>query len=280
MGGNTLNHTGREARAEFRNIIGTTVPLAETPDLSTARQALASEFPHCLSAIDAILGDLSTLTGIRWRPSLLVGSPGCGKSRLAFRIPAVLSMPEPLRYDGAGTSDNTFGGTPRRWSSGEPSIPLEAVRRSGIANPCVILDEADKGATSRHNGRFSDAVLPFLETTTSRAHNDPYIEAPCDLSMVNYIATANNELDLPPMLRDRFRLLRIPAPGPEHLPALARTLVKEIAADRAINPAWGTPLDGDEMEIAARLWPGGSIRRLRSVIEIILSKRDEQALRH
>jgi hypothetical protein len=84
MGGNTLNHTGREARAEFRNIIGTTVPLAETPDLSTARQALASEFPHCLSAIDAILGDLSTLTGIRWRPSLLVGSPGCGKSRLAL----------------------------------------------------------------------------------------------------------------------------------------------------------------------------------------------------
>jgi hypothetical protein len=59
-------------------------------------------------------------------------------------------------------------------------------------------------------------------------------------------------------------------------------LAKEISTDRGINPAWvhALALDGDEMEIAARLWPGGSIRRLRSVIEIILSKRDEQALRH
>jgi hypothetical protein len=35
------------------------------------------------------------------------------------------------------------------------------------------------------------------------------------------------------------------------------------------------------MEVAARLWPtGGSIRRLRSIVEVILSKRDELALRH
>ncbi len=279
LGGNTLTVIGREVRNEFRKIIGATMPLVETPVLATARQTLVREFPHCDAAIDAILGDLKGRT-IKWRPTLLVGSPGAGKSRLANRIPQVLGLPEPQRFDAAGSSDNAFGGTPRRWSSGEPSIPLEAVRRSGIANACVILEEAEKCGTSRVSGRFSDSVLPFLETTTSRVYPDPYIEAPCDLSQLNYLATANNELDLPAPLRDRFRLLRIPEPGPEHLSALSDTLLKEIAADRGISPAWATPLDGDEMEIATRLWPGGSIRRLRSVLEIIFSRRDERALTH
>jgi ATP-dependent Lon protease len=75
--------------------------------------------------------------------------------------------------------------------------------------------------------------------------------------------------------------LRIPEPRAEHLPALAKNLATEVAAERGISAEWYAPgLDGDEMELAGRLWKGGSIRRLRNVIEIILSRRDQLAMRH
>jgi ATP-dependent Lon protease len=272
---------GKEARGEFAKIIGAVLPLAETPDLTAARKILADEFPHATAAIDAILNDLAGRPTIRWRPSLLVGSAGCGKSRLSAAIPRALGLPEAVRFDGAGASDSAFGGTPRRWSTGEPSLPLEAVRRSGIANPCLLLDEIEKSGTGRTNGKFADALLLFLESETSKAHFDPFLQAPANLSMVNYIATCNSELELPKTLRDRFRLLRVPEPKAEHLPMLARTLAREIAQERGIDPAWGpADLDPFEIDVAERLWSGGSIRRLRSIVEILLTKRDEIALRH
>ncbi len=261
-GGNQTTSSGKEAQREFAAIIGKTLPLVETPDLTKARGILAGEFPHAVAAIDAILGDLVGRPTIRWRPSLFVGSPGCGKSRLASRIPAVLGLPV-TRFDGASASDSAFGGTPRRWSTGEPSVPLEAIRRSGVANPCVFVDEAEKGSTSRHNGNFANSMLPFLESETARAHADPFIQAPA-------------------VLRDRLRLLRIPEPTADCLPALCRTLAKEISADRGIDPAWPVELSDFEQDVAAELWSGGSIRRLRSIVEIIISQRNEPAfaLRH
>jgi hypothetical protein len=48
---------------------------------------------------------------------------------------------------------NTFGGTSRRWSSGEHCVPLEAVRRHCIANPLLLVDKIDKAGASRHNAR-------------------------------------------------------------------------------------------------------------------------------
>lgn len=270
--------TGKDARAEFAKVIGRRMPLRETPDLAKARATLAGEFPHCTAAIDAILGGLRG--PIHWRPTLLVGSYGCGKSRLAARLPVVLGLGDPVRFDGASASDASFGGTPRRWSTGEPCFPLDAVRRTGIANCCLFIDEVDKaGSGKTPNGNFANSLLGFIEPETARAYSDPFLQAPCDLSMVNYILTANDERDLPAMLRDRLRLLRIPEPKAEHLPQLARTLAKEICAERGLD-GWPSDLDDFELDVAERLWPGGSIRRLRSIVEIIISKRDELAMRH
>ena len=70
------------------------------------------------------------------------------------------------RFDGAGSADNAFGGTPRRWSSGEHCVPLEAVRRARAANPIVCVDEIDKCGHSRHNGSLDHALLPLSSRRT------------------------------------------------------------------------------------------------------------------
>jgi hypothetical protein len=147
-------------------------------------------------------------------------------------------------------------------------------------NPCVLVDEADKAANGRHNGNLTSAMLPFLEVETSRRYPDPYVQSPVDLSHVSFLLTANDELILPEALRNRLKIIRIPMPGLDHLSVLARTIAEEIAAERGAVQAYAPRLDGEEMTIAADLWRGGSLRRLRAIVERLLARRDEQATRH
>jgi ATP-dependent Lon protease len=180
------------------------------------------------------------------------------------------------RYDGSGSSDNAFGGTPRRWSSGEHCVPLEAVRRHKIANVICLIDEIDKSGNSRHNGRLEHALMPFLEKETAHAYPDPYIEADLNLSHVGYVLTCNSVDEIPAPLRDRLRTVRLPDPSREHLPALARCIVADIAREQGGDPRWFPTLDDGELMIAEELWKGGSVRRLYAIVERILAYRESK----
>jgi len=237
---------------------------------------LAGEFPHASEQIGVLLSDLVEGQEIRFRPTLLVGKPGGGKSRLARRLCAELKLPL-LRYDAAGAGDNAFAGTPRRWYSGEHCTPLEAVHRSLKANPAVLIDEIDKAAASRHNGNLELSLMPFTEVETSSRYPDPFIESDVDLSHVNFFLTANDDSNLQGPLRDRLRIVRMPEPRREDLPTLARAIVNDVARERGGNPAWWPHFNEDELEIAGRLWLGGSVRRLRVIVERLLAAREKNA---
>jgi hypothetical protein len=276
IGGTTLTSAGKEAGAEFRKIVGRRLPLAAVLDVAGIRRALVGEFPYAEAQIDVVLGDLSG-PYVRLRPTLLVGEPGGGKSRLARRLAETLGVGL-HRFDAAGSSDNAFGGTPRRWSSGEHCVPLEAVRRFAIANPIVLIDEIDKAGRSRHNGSIVESLMPFLEAETSRNFPDPFIQTDCDLSHVSYILTANSDVDLPAPLRDRLRIVRLPRPTAEHLPAVCRSVVADLARESGSDVRWYPHLDADELWVVERLWAGGSLRRLREIVSRLLLKRSE--MRH
>jgi hypothetical protein len=273
VGGTHETSSGRDAVREFKAITAEKLPLVVVPDLARARATLRDEFPHLHAAIDVLLTGLVAGEPLRLRPTLLAGAPGGGKSRLARRLAETLELPL-HRFDGSGSSDNTFGGTPRRWSSGEHCAPLEAVRRHRVANPMVLIDEIDKAGASRHNGALTSALLPFLEPENARAYPDPYVQSEVDLSHVNYILTCNEDSALPGPLRDRLRIVRLPRPTIEHLPALARGIVADIAKERGGDPRWWPPLDDPELAIAEELWRGGSVRRLRAIVERLLAYRE------
>jgi ATP-dependent Lon protease len=136
----------------------------------------------------------------------------------------------------------------------------------------VHVDEIDKAAgNSRHNGSLTQALLPMCEPENCKRYPDPYVQSDINLGFVSFLLTANDDTVLPAPLRDRLRIIRIPHPTNEHLPAIARGIVDENFA---------APLDGDEIEIARRIWKGGSIRKLRAIVECLLARRDAQAPRH
>ena len=153
-------------------------------------------------------------------------------------------------------------GTARRWSSGEPSLPVALITRYKMAGPGAVLDEIEKAGTSRHNGQVHDALLAYLERETACRFHDPYVQAPCDLSHVTWLMTANSLESLSAPLRDRCRVIQFPEPGREDLPVLIRQITADILADQGLDQRWIIPLDDVELAAIEEAWPGGSLRTL------------------
>jgi hypothetical protein len=271
--------TGKELAEEFKAITGKRIPLRSVPAMVPARKTLLSEFPYAERVIDVLLSDLEARDDIYFRPTVIVGSPGCGKSRLIRRLGEVIGV-YVGRYDGSASEDNAIGGTARRWSTGEPCWPISVIRAAGHANAILHVDELDKSATAQRNGSTAHALLPMLEVETARRYPDPLLQSDVDISHVSFLLTVNDDSGLPAPLKDRLRILRMPNMGPEHVQAVADSIVAEIAKDRGVNVGWYPWLDGDELEIARRLLGDGSIRRLRAIVERLIAARDSRAPRH
>jgi hypothetical protein len=270
--GNANTGEGKKVAKELDELTGKALPLVPVPDLTLARATLRAEFPYAAGVIDRILLDLAPRSHVRIRPTILVGSPGSGKSRFARRLLNVLNVPHDVVPCG-GISDGAFAGTARRWSTGEPSLPVALITRYRIAGPGAVLDEIEKVGTSRHNGQAHDALLAFLEQETACRFHDPYVQAPCDLSRVTWLMTANTIDGLSAPLRDRCRVIPFPEAGRDHLAILSHQIIAELLAEQGLDHRWASPLDEIEFKVVTRVWPGGSLRKLRRVIEVILASR-------
>ncbi|MGN6304188.1 MAG: AAA family ATPase [Mesorhizobium sp.] len=271
--GNVGTGEGKRVSKEFEKVLNALLPLSEVPDLAKVRTRLIDEFPYAIAVIDELLKRLAGRGCIHFHPTILVGTPGCGKTRLARRLCEELDVPFELVSCG-GMSDSALGGTPRRWSSGEPSIPVMAIRRHHCAGPVIILDEIEKVGTGRRNGNPHDVLIGLFERETSERWFDPYVESPCVLSNVSWLMTANTLTGMPSVLLDRCRVIKVPEPGPEHLDVLAPRILEQIYADAGYDPRWAMPLDRVEIGAIAAAWPGGSIRQLYRLVEKLVELRE------
>lgn len=126
-----------------------------------------------------------------------------------------------------------------------------------------------------------DVLLGMMDRKQASGWYDPHVEAPIELRHVNWLATANSTKDLPPAIRDRFRMVsRIADPSAEHGPHLVKALLRQVAAERGPGAAMIEPLGRDEIEAITRIWGGGSVRQLQTVLEHWLRQRDRSASRH
>ncbi|MDR4305954.1 AAA family ATPase [Chelatococcus sambhunathii] len=263
----------KDAWKSFESLAGKRILLARRPDVVAARLALQRRFPYAAEAILTLLRDLMATDVVRLRPTLFVGPPGAGKSSLAIAIGRALGIGATI-YPAAGSTDSSIMGTSAQWSSARPCVPLQAIQQARLANPLVIVDEIEKVSLDRRNGSLADALLAMLERTTSRAYRDLSLEADVDLSHVNWIATANELTEVPGPLRDRFRVVQVNEPGWEHVGDLARNILDDIAAERGLDRRWIEDLAADELEVLRTAWDGGSIRKLRRALEVLVDGRD------
>lgn len=271
----------REAKAMLGRIEGKPIPLIAVPsDLRAVEAGLVAEAPHLAGLIREALSILTRRRSVGGPPIVAVGPPGSGKSRTLRRIGEALGLPVTV-FNADASTDSSFCGTPRRWSSMETSVPVAAMATSGVANPAVMIDELDKagGATHGVGGRLYDGLHGLWSPETSARWRDPVASAEMNVAHIVYLCTANGPGAIPRSLLDRARVLQAPLPGPEHLAALAPRVAAEAAGSLGLHPAEAS-LDGEELAALALHWPGGSLRRLQRLVETVLAARPATAPRH
>lgn len=277
--GTRSSYTSANPRIEWEPLAGHAFPLVHGVDAAAAARELEAEFPYASAELRLVLGDTVGARFTRPRPTLFLGSPGCGKTRAARRLSEVLGLPLTL-YSCAGVSDAAFGSTSRQWSTGRACVPLQAIKRTGVANPLIVLDELNRAGTRAENGRITDTLISMLEPEGSRRYHDSFIETAVDLSAVCYLATANSLDGIPDALLDRFRIIRFPEPRAQDLPVLAAAMVRAYREERGLDATWCADLAPDEVELLSHGWKGGSLRKLSRLTDALLSGREALATRN
>ncbi|ARN74004.1 AAA family ATPase [Oceanicoccus sagamiensis] len=202
-----------------------------------------------------------------FRPILLLGDPGIGKSYITKLIARFLGIDFKSIDMGSLTSAFELQGNNSSWNSSQPGQLARAAIESPIGNFMLLLDEIDKAPTRTQYPPLN-ALYPLLEEHTAKYYRDAYLEMAFDLSKLMIIATANTVDTIHPALLSRFYIINIKKPTAQQQMKIVKAIFHQLIKDKHIHEIQNKALSTEIIHHLSKSSP----REIKRKLEIALSK--------
>jgi ATP-dependent Lon protease len=246
-----------------------------TIDIAAARRILAEDHFGLKDVKERILEHLGVLKlnpGAKAPILCFVGPPGVGKTSLGQSIARALGRKFERLSLGGMHDEAELRGHRRTYIGAMAGRIIQAVRRAGVNNPVLMLDEVDKlGRDFR--GDPAAALLEILDPEQNKTFRDNYLDLPFDISKVFFVMTSNTLETIPQPLLDRMEVVRLAGYSDEEKIEIAkRYQIPKQLKEAGLSPDVCALSDDALRIVISRYTREAGVRQLERAIGRVMRK--------
>lgn len=176
-----------------------------------------------------------------------VGLVGTGKTTLAYSIAEAMGREfARIPFGGMGNALDLRGQS-RALPDAEAGLVIKSIKRCGMKNPVILLDEIDRVAEGSRSD-IMGVLIELLDPEQNMAFRDHFIDFAFDLSEVLFIVTCNNTTNISTAVLDRLEPMQMPSYNDEQKIKIGRDYVLPKLMQEA-------GLDEKDLKIDEDIWP-------------------------